>query len=586
MGEAGWRFFFVRVEKLIRVLSFLIVLCSSTFCFSATCNHLFLENPARLPRGFWKDKQNIYQLVEVLSVYRKNLFLHELATDPLTEVQAAFVEEFGAPIPGHKINNTLRVYRMTDAWAEGLSRVGHPRSIEEKKKQQVLRVLQIRLVKGMGTAQVEIKKDQSLRAKAIYRLVYGEVITGQAFVQRAKKLSSWSDWMERLGQDADLSAARISFINYAQVQRALQALLRSDVRMDWSSLNMRFNESPEAMAVIEAAIGRRLTVKQVFRAAIRVQTWVEWQLALGLDPKKVSQGSLDLSDEQVLSALSELLNASPPVALHSKVAEQDASYRARVLIYRAIGFNVPLKKLYFHAVGRKPWREWFEQLGMDYRNIAKSVFLIEDHEILSVIQALSSARPKIALNMIAVKGNRDLRARRIIKRTIGLDVDLARIYNSAKLRAPWYRWISDAGLDVTEIQLSGSIPFQFVNEITRSSLRGADSNRRALLGEADLGFESDGSGGTSLIRVEENSSEDILMQTEFHDRFQGFQARLDPQSALLLEAILDHLEQGASLAMLMNEGLNYRGNLFTPESISDLFSVVREDEELLALFTQ
>lgn len=536
-----------------------------------------------LPRGFWQNDKNIYLIIRILNTGRDSLFISDLKADSLRDLDSLFLKEFGHTFTGKKISDAIRVYRKLPIWEEGLVEVGHWKNLDEKARALMAEVMLRRKEAGLALNVSFLAKDKSDISASIFKRVYGKNITGEAFRQRVlKKYKTWTEFLEALGLDSDKIAKRTAKITDSEIIKVFTGLKSSGIHFNWNWSSLLQNESVLIETEIKKLIGRRLKLKSVFRSAIERKSWDEWLVDFGLDLRLVRRGNIKIKDEEIILIIKGLLEEGV-VPLNSEYVRLDKEVRNIDFIEKTIGIRLSLQRVFHSAVRRFKWDDWLVKAGIDPRSIRKAKNPLTDKEIVLAIKALTSSDYGFSLNTKSMLDNKTEESVKVIQDAIGFSRTAYSLYRTAVDRKLWVVWLSEAGLDVTKIQLRGKIPYGLVNGITKASLRKSESYRDALVGDS-VGFVDGANGDSERVKVDDVTPETVLIKKEFDERFSSFADSISEREQRLLEVLIEKIEEGLEVSYLIDEGLHSEGVEYSSLEIVKLFQKIREDKDLISVF--
>jgi hypothetical protein len=542
------------------------------------CFEFLTIKPDSLPRGFWQNQSNILALVKVLKANNRPLFLHELKNESLEDLQSYFIKNFGGPLTGQKIETVIRTSRLVPQWQAALVAVGHPKTLDERKLMQFKTVLKLRLKAKLEISLKGVLGDHSKASEQIYKTVFGEVISPEAFRLRvSKKYKSWELFLTDAGYPAEQFVERTDLISEQEVRSILSAIIKMKPEYDLSRKNIRDETSKEMTDFIFTVIGRRVTLKAVYRSAIETKTWAKWIEESGVEYRAVQKGGFRLTEQEIIKVIKHLYGSD--YLLHDSQVKTDESLLGMNLVYEAIGIKLTVKNIYNASRSRGSWAEWIGKSGFDYRKIRLTRFQLTDDEIIKATRALYENN--FLVNAVSLRYNIEPEAMAVIKKTIGFSLYPRTIFRIAAEKKPWFLWLSAAGLDVTKIQLSGKIPYKLVNRVTQKSLQQIDSNLSAMLGDS-YGFQSGEGDNWEKVQLDTNDGESALIQKEFNEAYEDFSDELSADEQKFLQGLIDGLEEGLDLAQTM-ENLAFLYGPDTKIIIQGLFQKIKDNPKFLQL---
>lgn len=562
---------------------FLLILGPNIIWASQRCESLLSVHNAKrksFPRGFWKESKNLDSLVQLILLHRKSAFLADIRRDAFEDFQTALRERFGdVDINGSKIANNVTSLRLSSEWKEALARAGHPKDARELARRQVFQVLQARKDRGLPLSSSEVRLDGGQEFEKILIGVYQSAITPEAFLQRAERaFGSWRQLLSAFGEDPDAKSLKRSALSYSEVRSIFIRLKDEDLKWVKSTFNSKATNA-KYVEIIKEVSGRSLTLYQVFRSALGFKKWSEWQKELFPGRGELKRGRVSVSKQEVYDLIKALVHDGR-FSLRYNSMLQNRSAVGLEIVERTCGRKLSLRAFTMAAVRgeddkKAAWSSLIEEAGLDKNLVLKHRRPLKEKEILDALQVLH--RRGVALNTHAIQNDVSESTKSIIRSAIGKARTGKSLYSSALyLGKPWFQWLSDAGFDVTEIQIQGQAPFALVNRVTRRSLSEIQSRKDALLRGAGVEFRGD---RVFKIQVEERDPASLLIEKEFSEVFLSFASSLDGTQKELLESFLEGIEQGFSLPELLSGESPYTSD-YSSADILELLNKIKSDDNL------
>ncbi len=576
----------------MRFICVLLVILSSSSSYASPlkCTAVFqteVKKQSKLPWGFWQKQENLNELAGLILTARDSAFLHELKDDPLNDLRELFLSRYGVHIEGKKISTSVRTLRLTSDWAKALAENGHPATIKERTQLRIANVIRKLHSWEFLLSPSELSSNSDPRLLTLLEETFQEPINPDAFIQRTRKVyGSWENTLRAHGLDPQKILKRSQALSQEDIGKVLEYLKDEDVT--WTRTYFQRNKNKVISNKIEKLVGRPIQLARVYRLALEYGTWREWINHIFPNPNILKNGKVTISQSQIGEILTAIFSDGR-FSLVFSTARQNTSPETRRVIYQATGYNISLRAVAL-AVTRnaadkeQTWNQLIIDSDIPLETALAQRKPITPVEINDAILALADR--SVALNSYSVQNDTSKETSDIIFQTTGKRRTGHSIYNSAILTGKsWVTWLSDAGLDVTEIMRGGSLPYHLVNRATKASLSKIQENRDLLVGDSlERGYQFDSNGNVERVRVDLNTPETELISKQFDDAFSSFIDELTPREQSILNNILDTLanDNATNLA----ESLQDRGLNLSPGELENLFIKLREYPDFVRLFEE
>lgn len=544
------------------------------------------------PRNIVKKDFNLTldEAIRVLKhLYKNKVALHvQSISNDRTEATTELINDIlKSKLTGSSFYAMTKKY-FTQSWKELLIQANlNPRQILKNNfglsENQAIEALKLLNSNGIPINANGLKQNQNDITSILIQKATGRWQTGASFYSQLRANNySLKDLIEKAGIDTNT----ISFqhtIDDKTIIEVIKLLKSKDVVLHAKFISRNFDDT--TTSAIASLVGYKMSGAVFFEMTQdKGLSWTKLLAEAGVPLEKIVPMGYRLSFDECAEVIKVLYQNG--VEVNYKSLDRNLDELTANLIEMQTGWK-QTGYAFMRMIKRQGfnWNDLLKAAELDPHKIVKSGFGLPKEEAIEIIKRLYDHG--IKLNTRSIKYNYEREVAELISQVTGRRQTGAAFYQmSQKKGYSWSHLLSEAGLDITEIQLSGRIPYQLVNEVTKSSLRDIQSNFEAVLGHVgQWGKEYDQDNQLTKIRVNYQTAEQEMMDTEFVQIFENFNDSLSLREQDLLKWLIDEIEKETDdVFHLFSTEIETNGVFYSKEETQNLMLKMKNNPAFQELF--